>query len=450
MHKSLLRLLIIIILILYISLPILSVEVENEYTIDTNKTYQEMVGFGASIAWYDNFLTAHPNKEEIYDVIFEELGLDILRLQNWYGKRSRVGEYTEEIVEEAEKSLGYPVKILITSWAPPRELKSNDDVKNGGTLKKVNGEYVYDQFADYWYDSLKAYEKVGIVADYISIQNEPDYEADWNSCLFMPTETDEFAGYDKALDAVYKKLNKEMEDPPKLLGPETIGMGYTEFYNYLEEMNIDYIYGIAHHLYRGGTHSNPTSFRYNMQQLDKKYKDMPKFQTEFERGDNGFKTAWLIHNALTEENVNAYLYWDLIWDNGGLVVLENPWFKTQWRTDKGYYKSEEYYALQHYSKFIGKGYKRVDVNGGSNKIKVSAFISPDKKELVFVAINTLILEKEITLTFPNFMILDTEIYQSVFVNDGEKFVELGPLKENKKISIPAHSMVTLKIKGELN
>lgn len=436
------------ILLLFILFSLTVFSEDNEYYIDINKRHQVMDGFGASIAWYDNYLPAHPNKEEIYDTIFQELGLDILRLQNWYGKRDKVGQYTEEIVKKAEESLGHPVKILISSWSPPKELKSNDDVENGGTLKKENGEYVYDKFADYWYDSLLAYEEVGIKADFISIQNEPDYEADWNTCLFMPEETDEFAGYDQALEAVYKKLQQEMVNPPKILGPETIGVGYPEFDKYLEKMNLDYIYGIAHHLYRGGNYQNPTSFRYHMNQLRDSYGEIPRFQTEFERGDNGLKTAWLIHNSLVEEDVNAYLYWDLIWNNGGLVVIENPWFKAQWRTEKGFYRSEEYYAFQHYSKFIHKGYQRIGSSGGNHKVKISAFLSPTEDELIIVIVNTMIIEETVQLNIPLFQSEESEIYESVFVKEGVKFLKKESLNSKNRIIVPAYGVITVRLKGK--
>ncbi|HLV10352.1 MAG TPA: hypothetical protein VKY40_09090, partial [Halanaerobiales bacterium] len=281
--------------------------------------------------------------------------------------------------------------------------------------------------------------------DYISIQNEPDYEADWNCCLFAPTETDELAGYDKALEAVYEKLQQEMADPPLLVGPETIGIGYLEFYKYLEEINTDHIYAIAHHLYRGGEHSRPDSFNYSLRQLNEKYPDKPKFQTEFERGENGFNTAWLIHNSLVEGNINAYLYWDLIWNNGGLVFLENAYFKTQWRTEKGYYKTDEYYALQHYSKFIGEGYTRVEISGTNNKLKLSAFISPAEDELVIVGLNTLLVEKDIKLNIPGFTYSSSEVYSSVFPGEEKRFHDEGPLSADNTISIPAYSVVTVRL-----
>ena len=143
--------------------------------------------------------------------------------------------------------------------------------------------------------------------DYISIQNEPDYEATWNSCVFAPTETEELAGYDKALAAVYKKLIRKSKSP---LAAGTGDSRYRlyHFTNTWNNMDLDYVYAIAHHLYRGGDYANPATFTYGMNKLAEDYKDKPKFQTEFERGDDGLKTAWLIHTSLVEGNVNAYFY----------------------------------------------------------------------------------------------------------------------------------------------
>lgn len=34
--------------------------------VTTTQTYQTMEGFGAAIAWYENWLTAHPDKSDIW------------------------------------------------------------------------------------------------------------------------------------------------------------------------------------------------------------------------------------------------------------------------------------------------------------------------------------------------------------------------------------------------
>jgi len=102
---------------------------------------------------------------------------------------------TVEIVKGAKAALGENLKIMISSWSPPGRLKSNGKTV-GGTLAKIDGKYVYSDFAQWWYDSVAAYAKAGVKADYISIQNEPEYEAKWDSCKFSPTEDSNLAGYD--------------------------------------------------------------------------------------------------------------------------------------------------------------------------------------------------------------------------------------------------------------
>ena len=87
-----------------------SAEAAHEYTININKPHQVIEGFGASIAWYENYVTAHPNKAELYDVMFKELDLDFLRLQNWYGKRERVGQYEAEIIREERSPWDVPLR----------------------------------------------------------------------------------------------------------------------------------------------------------------------------------------------------------------------------------------------------------------------------------------------------------------------------------------------------
>lgn len=57
-------------------------------SVDISITYQTLEGFGAAIAWYDNWLTGHPNKSELYKTLFFDLGLDILRLRNQYRNSS--------------------------------------------------------------------------------------------------------------------------------------------------------------------------------------------------------------------------------------------------------------------------------------------------------------------------------------------------------------------------
>src|SRR5690606_21979915 len=53
-------------------------------TIDPTTTYQEMVGFGGALTWHCDRITSSAKSQEMYDLMFEDLGMDILRLKNWY------------------------------------------------------------------------------------------------------------------------------------------------------------------------------------------------------------------------------------------------------------------------------------------------------------------------------------------------------------------------------
>jgi len=274
--------------------------------------HQTVVGFGASLAYYENWLNSHPNKSEIYQAIFGELSLDILRVRNAYdydlGMINRVKEY----MDAAEWVLGHPISLLSTSWGPPGYLKNTGDRKNGGTLRYTAGPggvaFDYAGFAHWWGKSLDEYNSRGIYPAYISIQNEPDFSATWESCLLKPYETvngsDTIAGYNKALDAVYDTVMQRIQKP-KILGPETVGIGYNSVENYVNAMDLSKLDGIAHHLYHGVNENNPYSST-DFSKVGAFHPEVPHFQTEYSRGD-WFSLAGLIYKSFYEEEVVAYL-----------------------------------------------------------------------------------------------------------------------------------------------
>lgn len=122
------------------------------------------------------------------------------------------------IVQNATQALGHPPTILMSSWSPPSYLKSTGDTKNGGTLVKQGTSFAYDQFAQWWLASIGAYAQKGIVPDYISIQNEPDFTATWESCRFDATEGTN-AGYGQALDAVVAAIAAAGMNMPQFVVP---------------------------------------------------------------------------------------------------------------------------------------------------------------------------------------------------------------------------------------
>jgi glucuronoarabinoxylan endo-1,4-beta-xylanase len=439
-------------------------------TINPGKTHQTIEGFGAATAYYQNWIAEHPGKKALYNTFFKGLNLSILRLQNVYrpGKGADFAKNDADIVRGARTSLGRPVRILMSSWSPPAALKSTGNEKKGGTLAQENGKFVYDKFARYWAESLPAYKKAGIVPTWVSIQNEPDWKADWETCLFQPTEaTDDkgvaLAGYDRALAAVYSRLRAAPGGAPKLLGPETLGIGGRKVQNYLgaeDSTTAKQVDGVAYHLYYGGDHQAPDTFIPTLRGVHNAYPNKSKWMTEFGRSD-GFQTAWCIHNTLVEGNAAAYVYWAGIWPGQDtLINIDNPFnARSTWKLPNGFEPTDRYYGLKHYSYFINPGYKRVEAGGLDESVKVSAYISPDKSRLVVVALNTAVsASANLSLTVKGFSGKPSAMYRSVLpppavtptegervgvCGPGERFRMLAAPKPGANINLPSRSIVTI-------
>jgi glucuronoarabinoxylan endo-1,4-beta-xylanase len=426
--------------------------------VDATVTHQTIEGFGGAVAFYNGWVTAHPYKQEIYTNMFKGLNLGILRLGNWFRYQGTVNfdPDTAEIVSNANRILGRSVPIQMSSWSPPAFLKSNGTTGNGGTLAKTNGVFAYSNFANYWYDSLMWYKTNGIVPTHISIQNEPDWAADYDSCVFHPTEDTvngtNYASYSLALDATYQRLTN-MTSPPKILAPEVLGIGYNEVQNYAATMNSNSFYGVAHHLYHGGSASSADSFIGDLQGLTNVFPGKPKFQTEY--GDTDMiQTALLMHHSLTIEEVSGYIFWSLVWPVAGpaLVQQEYPWNQSYWTNappgtptqSHGYWLTPQYYAMKHFSYFITPGFKRVETPGNDPSARLSAYLSPDNSRLVMVMINPNATAYSVTNTLNGFTIGTSAGYQTVGTNaQTSQFASLGPAPANLQWTLPGYSITTV-------
>ncbi len=412
--------------------------------INVNTRYQIIEGLGASTAFYTPDLVNHRKKNELYNLLFKELGLDILRIHNYYDINPQNFNETVDIIKSGQAALNRDIKIMVSSWSPPVYLKSNDNLI-GGTLKKNNGKYAYDEFAQWWYKSLVALNKEGINVEYLNIQNEPDYPAPYISCAFAATEDSDStqAGYDKAFETVWQKLNTEMgSDMPKMLAPESSSLGHSE--RYIRNLDsLSHVYGYAHHLYNCsfcGEYPDrfvPTMNRFN--EIVLQYGNKPKFQTEFEvepiKWTGAMSTAFLIHNSLTIEQVSAYLYWDLFWNpDSGLISIDDP---------VSYTINPAYYAFKQYSAFIDADWQRVDASTDNAGLRLSAFISPDNQKLTVVILNvSKSMDIILKLGLKNFSVSKCEIYRS---SETENCVFVGNYDGKGTLKIPRNSVTTLAV-----
>jgi O-glycosyl hydrolase len=428
-------------------------------TINSTILYQTIDGLGGATAFYAGWITAHPYKQEIYTNAFAGLNLSMLRLGDWYRYQTPMAGFDSaatEIVANANRVLGHPVPVYMSSWAPPAFLKSNEQVGNGGTLVYTNGGFAYTNFAQYWHDSINAYQSNGVSLTWISIQNEPDWAAGYDSCVFDPTEDTvngtNYASYSKALDAVFQRLTN-LPSPPRILAPETVHIAWNDVKRYTATMNSNSFYGIAYHLYGSSGNGTPDGYLGDLSSVTNIF-GKPTFMTEY--GMPGLlDTACLIHNCLTAGQNSGFNYWSLVWPGtgGGLIQIENPWNQSTWTNappgtptqSHGWWKAPSYWAMKHFSYFIQPGYRRVSATDNDNNVRTSAFLSPDGLRLVVVLINTnATASSAMNLNFGTFSVGKSSVYQTAGTNTyagTNTFLALGALTNSQLL--PPTSVTTV-------
>jgi glucuronoarabinoxylan endo-1,4-beta-xylanase len=347
----------------------------------------------------------------------------------------------------------------MSSWSPPAYLKSNGqtrpprgsvgDTATPGTLKQSDGAYAYSDYADWWVKALVEYAAQGVVPDYISIQNEPDfYTPWWETCLWGPTEGATMegiatAGYGQALDAVYKAIAASpLSQRPVLVGPETTGFRDDVVQKYLQGLDLSEIGAIGHHLY-GTTEDNPNPDWFNgaMRDVGKAAvaKGLPTFMTEYSpNAPTMFDTAWLIHNALTVEGVSAYIYWELVWSEAtpatGLVSIASP------VSTSPYTVNDIYYALKHFARWTDPGWVRVEATSSLYAIRTSAFVSPDGRSLTVVLLNTTDEDHRVAMSPGDFQSGSLAVYRSS--GESERATAVAP-EGDGSVFLPPRSIATL-------
>jgi glucuronoarabinoxylan endo-1,4-beta-xylanase len=433
--------------------------------VDTTVPHQTLVGFGAATAYQAYLLSGRT--DDIYRVLFVDSGLDILRLGNWYQNQPSTNttptspfsdQVAVQIVQKATAARGgTPPKILMSSWSPPSYLKSNGMTRPGygsggtataGTLMQTGGAYAYADFADWWVRSLQAYAAQGVVPDYISIQNEPDfYTKGWETCLWGPTEGASMegittAGYGQAVDAAYDAIQASaLASRPTIVGPETTGFRDNIVQKYLPGLNLGHLGAIAHHLY-GTTEDNPDPDWFNppMRDMAKTAAaaGLPTFMTEYSpNAPTMLDTAWLMNNALTVEGVSAYVWWELVWSPTpptGLLTIQSP------SPSSTYTINDTYYALKHFARWTDPGWVRVDATSSYSAIRASAFVSPDGGSLTLVLLNTGARHHTVAVSPGDFPFGSLAIYRSSGTSERTTGVAL---ESDGSLFLPSRSIATL-------
>ncbi|MBV9946904.1 MAG: hypothetical protein JOZ69_08660 [Myxococcales bacterium] len=333
-----------------------------DITIDPKTTYQTMDGFGEADVWQSQTSSSAAQRTLLFDPV-NGVGLTLLRIG--------IDGSTGKIMGDAAFVDGPAIakfggKVWAAPWSPPAAAKDNNNVNNGGHL--LTSAY------DSWSSTLAAFpayykQQTGVDLFAISAQNEPDFTASYQSCLYSSAQMNAFI---KVLGPKLAALNPPVSvlaAEPDVWSNLWAGDGYGT--GIVNDATVgSFVSVIATHDYgSGSSFTRPAPPATMTQHL---------WETEVTYSSGATITAGLdvargIYAAVTTGGANGWLYWwtQALFDGGSTA---SP--------------PKRVFALGNFSKFVRPGYVRVAATGVPSAIHVVPFTNPADGTLAIVAINT--------------------------------------------------------------
>ena len=187
--------------------------------LDATATHQRITGFGGFVC-SPQFTYGHMSSTDIKKVwgTGSTVGCNIMRLYIPIGKNA-----WSQSLQTAKTAKQMGLIVFASPWGQPAEWKTNgtSNAKNSdgttGKLKRAN----WPDYAQYLEDYVQYLRKNGVELDAISIQNEPDWPAEYAGCLWSGQEIAEFVKtYGPTISC-------------KVMAPETLGVSDS----YANELN---------------------------------------------------------------------------------------------------------------------------------------------------------------------------------------------------------------------
>jgi O-glycosyl hydrolase len=307
--------------------------------INLNTTYQTIRGFGGMNfpRWIGTLTNAQ------VDTAFGngsgQIGLTIMRIDVPPSSGSWSGE-----ISAAVRAKSHGAIILATPWSPPASMKTN-----GSLIQGELDPNSYDDFADYLTSFANYMSSNGASLYAISVQNEPDWLPDYESCGWSPTQMQTFLN------------NNASVIPTMVLAPETVHYK-SDYVSAVASSSQCDIVGV--HLY-GGSITYYSGKEYWMTE------HYTNSTTDADVWPDALGVGKEIHDCMTA-NMSAYIWWYI-------RRFYGPIAEDGHITKRGY-------CMSHFAKFVRPGYVKVSATANpSSGVYVTAYKSGDTA--VIVAVN---------------------------------------------------------------
>ena len=345
-------------------------------SIDSRIKYQHVTGFGGfspSPQWSYWLGDAEMNK--LFGKGDTQLGLNILRL---YIANSKNGWSAG--VANAKIAKRHGAFIFASPWSPPASWKSNNSDSNGGELLESH----YADWANYLNDYYKYMKNQGVTIDAVSIQNEPDWNASYQSCIWSGEKMAKFLRqYGSLIEC-------------KIVAPEAIHFSKNMHEPILNDpeacAQLDIMGG---HFYGWDGSSYPLAAKKGKEVWMTEFLINERQQNNNQNinwKDDGFLFARSVNDAMLA-NMSAWVHYSLKRYYG---CLGDGTYGT---TNNGITKRG--YILSHYAKYVsGTTRIRHSLDDATGKLTSSAYLSVTGDSVVVMVLNPSSNTYSTTLSLP--------------------------------------------------
>ncbi|SNR79539.1 glucosylceramidase [Lutibacter agarilyticus] len=411
-------------------------ETEVAIFVNTNKTFQTMLGIGGAITdasavvfaklpknKQEEFLQAYYSKNGIgYNIIrtsihscdfspesFTYIEEGDKELTTFSIKKDK--EFRIPMIKKAMDLIKNDVVFYASPWSPPPFMKGKKDMLQGG---KLLPEF-YQSWATYYTKFIKAYEAEGMPVWGVTIQNEPMAVQRWESCIYTAEEERDFLKnylgptfkkeglgdknivvWDHNRDLISHRANTIFEDPEAAKYAWGIGFHWYETWtgaepNYNNLQNINDSFPTKNLLFTEGCQESfdPTQYQ--------RWSNAERYGNSMINDFNNGVVGWTDWNVLLDEtggpnHVGNFCFAPIHADTQSGELIYTP----------------TYYYIGHFSKFIRPNAKRVSTTSSRSTLESTSFINEDgtiatvvmNKTAAEIAYKVIVDEMEITLNIP--------------------------------------------------
>lgn len=292
---------------------------------------------------------------------------------------ARTEKYILPMLEDAQKTAGRPLKLMLSPWSPPAFMKTNGQRTYGGSLKP---EY-RAMWANYICRYIVEFEKRGYQVQRMSLQNEPKAVQTWDSCIYTAKEEKEFLR-----DFMYPALKAHgLEHVEIFIWDHNKERVYERICEIVDDSTRDMVAGIAFHWYSGDHFEALELVRNKF--CDKKMiiSESCIEYSKFEEADVISGALRLSHEIIGDLNhgMTAFYDWNLLLDEHGGPNHVGNFCHAPFLYDTVQKKLMPQLLQQHFehfSHYLCPGSVRMGYSKYTEQVDVTAYQNPDGKKVV--------------------------------------------------------------------